>query len=127
MKKKHTLKNNLYLIIATIVTTTFIYTTVIEYVVEKIYNNSQITDKVQYSVLGMAFALHRLTYEVGFTYKDQRVTYKPDDFENKQLNIDSFIKNKFSNYAEKHLESIESEIFDAEDAAKSEPAEEGRM
>ncbi len=86
-------------------------------VVEKIYNNSQITDKVQYSVLGMAFALHRLTYEVSFTYKDQRVTYKPDDFENKQLNIDSFIKNKFSNYAEKHLESIKSEIFDAEDAA----------
>lgn len=89
------------------------FTKYLALVIDKIYKSicSNDSEKNKYCVLGMAYALDRLTYSVDFKYGGKRVTYKKTT--KKNLNIEDFVKNEQECF-EKHKNAIINEIFEAE-------------
>lgn len=68
-------------------------------------------DQVQYAVWGMAYALHRLTYDVDFTYQGKRITSKSN--EKDKIEIQEFLKAfQEKELGEEHCKRIQKEIFD---------------
>jgi hypothetical protein len=64
-------------------------------------------DAVKYAVLGMAYALHRLTYEVSFKVNNKRITYKKTDAE--KINIVEYVQQYFDGAS--HATSLQTDIF----------------
>lgn len=64
-------------------------------------------DEVKYAVLGMAYALHRLTYEVSFKVDNKRITYKKTDAE--KINIEEYVRQYFDGAS--HATSLQTDIF----------------
>lgn len=62
---------------------------------------------VKYAVWGMAYALHRLTYEVSFKVDNKRITYKQTDAE--KINIEEYVRQYF--YGTSHATSLQTDIF----------------
>lgn len=72
---------------------------------------TQQEDAVKYAVLGMAYALHRLTYEVSFKVDNKRITYKQTDAE--KINIEEYVRQYFygTSHATSHATSLQKDIF----------------
>ena len=64
-------------------------------------------DAVKYAVLGMAYALHRLTYEVSFKVNNKRITYKKTDAE--KINIVEYVQQYFDGAS--HARNLQKDIF----------------
>ena len=64
-------------------------------------------DAVKYAVLGMAYALHRLTYEVSFKVNNKRITYKKTDAE--KINIEEYVQQYFDGAS--HARNLQKDIF----------------
>ena len=64
-------------------------------------------DEVKYAVLGMAYALHRLTYEVSFKVDNKRITYKKTDAE--KINIEEYVEQHFCGTS--HARNLQKDIF----------------
>lgn len=81
-------------------------------VIEKIYKMENLTleEKIKYCVLGMAYALHRMTYSINFSYNGKRISYKESE---KNLNVESFVNsNEFDLRVKAHKKNIITDIFD---------------
>ena len=68
---------------------------------------TQQEDAVKYAVLGMAYALHRLTYEVSFKVDNKRITYKQTDAE--KINIVEYVQQYFDGTS--HADNLQTDIF----------------
>lgn len=68
---------------------------------------TQQEDAVKYAVLGMAYALHRLTYEVSFKVDNKRITYKKTDAE--KINIEEYVEQHFDGTS--HARNLQKDIF----------------
>lgn len=84
------------------------FTTYLAKTLEKVCENPNLapTERTQYLVLGMAYALYHLTYKLNFTYAGKRITYET---------LRSFLESgEFERRAAAHKAHVMEDIFDAD-------------
>ncbi|MBR2371178.1 MAG: hypothetical protein IKA82_04080 [Clostridia bacterium] len=89
------------------------FTKYLSLVINVVYNSAcfENSEKIRYCVLGMAYALYRLTYDVSYSYDGKRITYK--NTTEKSLNLEDFLTSS-TLYLNNHAQSVIADIFDAD-------------